>query len=60
MFLGDKPSIPVLISLLPIVAGVGMASMSEVRLRSIEEALGSREVFEGVSRRGLRGYPKGI
>ena len=31
LFLGDKPSLPVLLTLLPIVGGVGLASVSEVR-----------------------------
>ena len=33
MFLGDKPSLPVILTLLPIVGGVAMASMTEVCVR---------------------------
>lgn len=48
LFLGDKPSLPVLLTLLPIVGGVGLASVSEVTFnwKGFLSAMGSNITFQ--------------
>lgn len=48
LFLGDKPSAPVLLSLLPIVGGVALASASEVTFNwtGFLSAMGSNLTFQ--------------